>query len=169
MKSKKESVATAILLILFMIGVTPSLFAQIDNSPYFWINSGGGISSIDAAVNGSLSYQSHRNIFSLRFVGAGTLFEDWTTDLGFMFGRALRYGGRRFLSIHAGLSFVEVSRSEHLFDEDEIKHTIGVPIEIQAFLRPIRFFGIGLVGFASINAEDSFAGIALNVQWGKLK
>jgi len=45
---------------------------------------------------------------------------------------------------------------------------VGVPVESQLFLT-LPFVGIGLVGYANLNLEASYAGFALTLQVGNLK
>lgn len=44
--------------------------------------------------------------------------------------------------------------------------TIGVPVELSVTFRPLSFLGIGIVGFANVNAAAPFAGAAAQVQVG---
>lgn len=97
-------------------------------------------------------------------------FEDDLTDFGFLYGRVISTESFQF-SYAAGLAIVTGYRSEGLFDNtsEEISPTIGIPIGLQANWEPTSFIGLGISGFANLNPKQSFAGLTLSLQLGKLQ
>lgn len=47
--------------------------------------------------------------------------------------------------------------------------TVGIPVEIQLFLTPTKYFGIGLIGLGNVNPEGSVVGAMLALQFGDLR
>lgn len=69
-----------------------------------------------------------------------------------------------------GLAYVDDRRSEGLFSDSEpVDATVGMSLEAQVSLRPLRFVGIGLYTFANVNGEKSFFGATVSVQIGLLR
>ena len=110
---------------------------------------GTGIPEIFSGVIGA-SHQSDVNILSLRISNVSDLFGDSKTDFAFLFGRAKTGGG-----IWSGS------------DINVIK-TLGIPIELQLFATASNI-GIGVYGMANLNTEQSFAGITISLQFGRLR
>ena len=166
------------LVVAFMIFLFDLSYAQLDNSSvkkkYYWVNFGAGSGTIseDAfALSANATYQFGKNLLTLRAAGTGELFGKSIGDNGLLYGLALEQK-RVFISVGAGIAFVEGSISHGLFstrEPEKIGPTIGIPLEIQLFWRPARFLGIGLYGFANLNPEESFAGVSLSLQLGKLR
>ena len=166
------------LIVAFMIFLFDSSDAQLNNNSvkknYYWVNFGAGLGSIseDAfALSANATYQFGKNILTLRAAGTGELFWKSIGDNGLLYGLALKQG-QVFVSVGAGLAFVEGSISDGLFSTRELEKigpTIGIPLEAQLFWRPTRFLGIGLYAFANLNSEEPFAGITLGFQFGKLQ
>ena len=83
-----------------------------------------------------------------------------------------------FASISSGISLVGgVRRGRYLsssggwfgtnYYEQDSFVTVGIPVEGQLFWMQLNFLGIGLYGFANLNAEKSFIGALLCIQLGK--
>ena len=106
----------------------------------------------------------------LRASAAGEIFGDQLADIGLLYGRESSTDSFHF-SFAAGLGRVTGERGEGgLFgSREDISPTIGIPLELQCNWEPSNYFGLGLTGFANINIEQFFAGIALSVQLGKLR
>jgi hypothetical protein len=47
--------------------------------------------------------------------------------------------------------------------------TVGLPVEVQLFLRPSSKFGFGVSGIANVNSESTLVGIVFGVQGGRLR
>lgn len=144
-----------------------------NNKNRFWVNAGIGVGTPDLAGIASASYQfSGSNLLSLRGTVAGEIFGDELWDIGLLYGRATTAQDYH-ASISAGLAVMGGSRSSGgLFSDtprEEISRQIGFPIGGQLLWLPSRFIGLGLSGFANLNEERSFAGLAFSLQIGKLK
>ena len=142
------------------------------NEKNFWINLGLGKGSVTqnaAALSANATYQSGKNVVTLRAVGTGELFGKSVGDYGLLYGRTLKQE-QVFVSVGVGLAVVEGTISHGLFsNKEKIGPTIGIPVEAQLFWRPFRFLGIGLYGFANLNPEEPFVGATLSFQFGKLR
>jgi len=140
-----------------------------------------GFSSLGfLAGSASVSYQTGAGVFTLRgATNSETLFggdEVWDTAL--LYGFSLKPS---LFHVSAGIGIAVVGgwRCEtcglHLFgdtgndEKTKIGPRIGLPLELQVFFRPLSFLGIGLYGFADINAARSFAGVTFCLQIGKLR
>ncbi len=103
--------------------------------------------------------------------GSGYIFMEYHDiwDAGLLYGYAST-GKNTLFSIATGLSVAGGSKSVcFLCDEKIYTPAIGIPLNVQISLRPLRAIGLGLYGFANINPEQPFAGTALIVQLGKLR
>lgn len=144
-----------------------------NNKNRFWVNAGIGVGTPGISGIASASYQFlGSNLLSLRGAVTGELFGDELWDIGLLYGGATTAQGYH-ASISAGLAVMGGSRSSGgLFSDtprENISRQIGFPIGGQLFWLPSRFMGLGLSGFANLNEERSFAGLAFSLQIGKLK
>lgn len=141
-----------------------------------------GDSNQSGAVSGIL-YGSVRNgphLFSARLSMAAEVFGDAVSDFGVLYGRAVE-AENGFASIAAGIAGVNGSYDEDgpqilcgflgecELDPPEKFTTIGLPLDVQLMWRPIGYVGIGLSGYANLNAKASFAGVSLSLQIGRLR
>ncbi len=136
----------------------------------FWLNIGPGIGTVGsfAGVAG-ISYQFGANLLTVRGSTTGDLLGEHYSDIGLLYGRVFSNDSFH-TSFAAGLARVSGQRSEELFgSSDDISPTLGLPLELQTYWKAASFFGIGVTGFANINENQSFAGLALSVQLGKLR
>lgn len=147
----------------------------------FWANLGMGIGTVDDGTTflGNLSYQTRNHVYTLRALSTGTAILDkgkTMNDVGLLYNRVFKSSWIH-CSAGAGLAVVCGTIDSTGFtlggtdsDKDEkLGPTIGLPLDVQLFLRPLPFLGLGLYGFADINPEESFLGFALCLQLGKLK
>jgi hypothetical protein len=169
MKFRKNIPPLAIALLLIFIYSSSSLtFAQeISEQPrpgYFWVNGGLGASTGGLAIGLNLSLQPPQPgflLFSLRGITNFEILGDDISELAILGGySSKRPKSRSYFSIATGIGTVSGS---------SIDATFGVPVEIQLFYQPLRFAGIGLLGFANLNKEENLYGILLCLQFGKLR
>lgn len=155
---------------------------EIDSSVY-WLNFGFGASTSEIAVGGSFSFLSiPKNGFTtIRFIRNEKL-DFFSTpaeavwDFGVLYGRIVR-GPAGFISLSGGVAAVGGVRrgkpleSEWFSNRYERNNfgTIGLPVDAQLFLKPFPAVGIGLIAFANLNNEESFAGALFCLQIGKFK
>lgn len=138
----------------------------------FWLYFGPGIGTLgDGAIAliGGITYKWGHNLFTFHVTGVSELFGDEFHGIGLLYGRATSTQSFQF-SAAAGLALVNGTRSEGLYGSSEsVPTTIGIPVELQAVWEPVNFLGLGIVAFANLNPAQSFAGIMLTLQIGKLR
>ena len=166
------------ILITVTIAVSSSLFAQQEQKSstekYYWLNIGFGPASVgddDGVFHTNISYQWNKNIITIRALSCGEMFGRSLNDYSLLYDRVI-CSNKILVSIGAGLGVVNGKISHGLFSTEEnetIPTTIGLPFEAQIFWRPLKFLGIGLYGVANINSEETFYGLALGLQLGKLR
>lgn len=165
----KRKVLFIIVLVMF-IGFSFSLDAQASKKAW-WFNAGLGAGSVEdnsAALNLSFSYQFGKHLISLRTAGCGGLFTDSFSDVAALYGWSTSPGQFQ-ASASAGIGFFRAAYSSGLFSEVTVVEGIGFPLEFQLSWRPLSFLGVSCYGFGNINGEESFFGVTLGVQFGKLK
>lgn len=143
---------------------------QLTNSSQFWLNIGPAIGT-SGSLSGiaSVSYQFGTHLLSLRGSVTGEVFGDHFSDISLLYGRATTHPSYH-VSFAAGIARVTGQRNEGLFGpKEKLSATIGFPSEMQIYWKPASFFGLGITGFTNINREQSFAGMALSLQLGKLR
>lgn len=160
---------TVLLALIIIPGPNYSLSAQPNpeetRPSYIWLNIGigYGLGSHVFAGGLNLSFQPSRPgylLFSLRAAGTSDILDPSPiSDAAFLVGySSKRPGARGYYSIGSGLGLV--------FGESK---TLGVPVDAQLFYTPLSFAGIGLQGFANFNTEETFWGVLLCLQFGKLR
>jgi hypothetical protein len=148
--------------------------AQSSGSQYFWIEFGlGGGSVGEGGGSGCLNvnYQFGRNLCSARIIGCGELFGRTLNDYSFLYNHVFN-SSALLITFGGGLGIVTGHISHGLFsdkDPEDIAPVIGLPLEARLFFRPLSFLGLGLFGFANINAEESFYGVTLSLALGKMR
>jgi hypothetical protein len=177
MKMNNRISKTMTLLFLFCsLTLLQNGYGQIErqNTPRYWIGAGAGIGYPAASNRASLSgvvfasYQSGRHLIGLRSAATGEFFNDSFYDLGIIYGRSMNRNNF-FLSFGTGAAVAAGKRSGGLFDDSEsVGPIFGLPIELQLFIRPLRFAGVGIYAFTNLNREQTFGGAAFSVQIGKM-
>ena len=123
----------------------------------FWASAGygygaaGQYAGMEEAASVNLSAQRGRMLLSLRAAGVTSSIFDWSSDIGLLAGLATSPASR----FHAGAG------------PDGIRFTI--PAEVQLAWRFAPYVGLALYGFASLNGDDSFGGVTIAVQAGRLR
>lgn len=136
----------------------------------FWLGAGLGVGSEDFAAQLNGSYQFGGNLLSLRASATAGLFDDGFGDYALMYGRATSPTGKRYhASAALGLGIVHGCRGGGLGGCRDVSNAVGLPIEVQLFWRPGSRMGLGLYGFANFNDEQSFGGLTLSLQLGRLR
>lgn len=164
MRAARAGLAAVALLAL------PAALAAQDAARY-WIAAGpatGGAADGGDTLGlmGQLAYQTGPHQFTLRGVVLLELFStnDTSGELGVLYGRAAT-GYLGHASLSAGLAHVTIDRT---FDDQGIISTVGVPIAGEVVLRMLPVLGLGMQGFANLNTESIYGGLALFVQLGWL-
>lgn len=110
-----------------------------------------------------------RGLFGFDILGGvltppGTVID--VQDFGFLVGvgnhpALVRYSIGAGLG-HTSLTFTNGSSSYK-------KATIGLPLEIQLFIQPLQFLGVGLYGYGDVNDKKSFWGWSISVALGRVR
>ena len=157
-----------ISLLIVVFGTANLTYAQESSaqphSGFFWVNGGLGGATSGLAAGLDLSIQPSRPgflLFSLRGIGTAEMMGDDISDVAFLIGySSKRPQSHGYFSIAIGVSRVAGSA---------VDETFGIPVEFQLFYTPLSFVGIGLLGFADFNKEETFGGALLCLQFGKLR
>jgi hypothetical protein len=150
-----------------------------DPPPYYWITAGiggadyfGGLAEFTFAPQPSESFALralYLEEFRICLWGCSTPVQ-YHADIGLLYGRMTK-GKWGYASAAGGLALTLLRMNEESSSGGfQIYHTtVGLPLELQAFLTPLPFAGIGVVASADINPKQSFAGIFLSLQIGSLR
>jgi hypothetical protein len=160
------------VLAALTLAIGSPLPAQEVASPGFdtyWIGGGLGAGSRDFAGHFNVAYQTGANLLSLRAATTAGIFDDGFGDVALLYGRATRAPERYQGSVALGLAVADGCPSSGLGGCHNRPSVIGLPLETQVFWRPSRVFGLGLYGFADINHSQSFVGVTLGIQLGRLR
>lgn len=88
-------------------------------------------------------------------------------DFGLLVGVGNRPGRIRY-SLGAGLGRATITRKGS--SSTDVKSTaVGVPLEGQLFVQPLRFVGVGVYGYGDLNKEKSFWGWSISVALGRVR
>ncbi len=160
---------------LVLIAVIPTWTAAQDNGStsevavWAQIAAGYATGGDNAAIMLGASSQIRSHVISVRSATTFNLFDDDFWDFALMYGLASRTSGSR-ITASAGVAIVDGHRCANFFDAcEEISATIGLPLALDVAWIGLGFLGLGIHGFANINSEQSFGGIGLTVQLGKLR
>lgn len=146
----------------------------------WWVTLGAGRgdfgteTGIGASVSGA--YQFGRTVLAVRSALTGDILETLfastgdvigTEDFGVLVGRATDPGPTH-ASAAVGLGIARVRRATGSGGDSTTAH-FGVPLEAQLFWRPTRVFGLGFYGYGNLNSGQSFWGLSVSVQLGRLR
>ena len=153
------------------------------------IGKGYPMSMNDIGVGGSLEFaiQNRKGIYSVGFRGlteflifGNSNVSNSVNSAEFTYGRVFRSDGL-FTSISAGVGYITTEEKGEILSsvgflffpintyEKIIRHTIGFPISAKMFWVPARWYGIGAEFYVNFNSRNTFYGINLCHQFGKLK
>jgi hypothetical protein len=179
MKTQMTTRLFALLLLGYIL--LPSLATAQDagnsgTEHRYWLGIGVGLGVLPGAedqdvaesVAGALTatYQVGPNLITARTAVTNELFRDSVYDIGLLYGRVLS-DDAVFAAVGMGVAFVDGTRSEGVFgDPKPMDATIGLPLDVQLFVRLSRYVSVGLYGFANVNPEESFLGATVIIQAG---
>jgi hypothetical protein len=145
--------------------------ARITRRDTYWLGAGLGVGQEGLGGQLNISYQFSANLISFRVASTAGLFEDEFTDYGLLYGRATRGAEDRYLVAAAlGVAVVDGCRGGGVFSSCRgMSAVIGLPVEMQVFWRPGKVVGLGLYGFANFNQSQTFAGLTVSLQVGRLR
>ena len=186
MKTDMASFCKIRMVRICLLFLSASGLLSQEQSPT-WLNTGLGGSSYGMALTAGHAFQAGHGLISSRYIFCGelpTLGVDYPAEsaheLGILYGRYARVSAV-FVSISAGIGVARmVKRGKFLYDNgnllfpdrtyEELHYlTIGIPLEAQLFLSFSPSFGMGIYAFGNINPKNSFGGMLVSMELGKLK
>ena len=129
----------------------------------------------DVGAEITAAHQTHHLVWSARIVGGGDILGGLfaangevvsVQDLGVLIGYGNAPGLIRY-SAGAGLGIATLERRGT--PDDTKSSELGVPLEAQVFIQPLRFVGVGLYGYGDLNKDRSFWGWSISVAVGRLR
>jgi hypothetical protein len=184
MYCQKAATRGFMLCLVTSLLIPNPLVAQTDQSPsnLGWLTLGLGVGAgrggASVALGAEASFQRGAHLFSGRVLSSGELFEPWTQadEAAVLYGRT--HNGRRHqAAFSVGPSVLRCQKWSKCGDPDmpdpfangSFKTRVGLALSGQTFWTPLRFFGIGLYGFANINGSGILGGAMLALRFGKLR
>jgi len=169
-------------LVAIMAGFL-ALTAPVRAGDLVFVNAGGGAGSLGVAGIASLNVVHDKWTYGMRvsavdeFAIFGPSPSKSDTDFAMLFGRASR-GTRGLHWASVGVAHVNTVGRGRLLSSGWLfgggtyerleRHTIGLPIDV-ASMWTFKYGGVGVRAFGNINSANSFAGLALAFQVGKLR
>ncbi|MDA3899697.1 MAG: hypothetical protein PF637_04155 [Spirochaetes bacterium] len=131
---------------------------------------------------------SFKYIFTIRASANTNIIDSYYDDSEFLYEGGIMIGQMRknrwaYASFAAGLSYIQGGHSgettELLYEGDEFYdpeydyemvyyRTIGIPIQIELMVTPLKFCGMGIIIFGNLNIERPFYGAVLSFSSGRL-
>ncbi len=137
--------------------------------PRFSVHAGLGAGGGGFAATAGADYGVGNHLVSLRVAATAELFGDDFHDVAILYGRSSRWS-RGMLALSTGVALVQGTRCDGVFGGcRETPARFGVPLAARLGLYPLRFLGVGVYGFANINSEQPFGGVALTVEVGRVR
>ena len=159
-----------VLSLLLAVGSTAQAQAPAATTPAprltLWMGAGygrgiaGQFTGAEEALTVNVSAQRGHLLLSGRVAAVSSSIYDTSADLGLLAGVASSPRQPIHVGAGLGLGYAEPTAG---------KGVLTFPAELQVFWRPLAFAGLGLYGFATINNTDSFAGVTLALQVGRLR
>jgi hypothetical protein len=136
--------------------------------PPIWAQAGIGVSTANLGGLLAVSAVKKRHLVSTRasFVAENLDGgEDEAFDVALLYGRQFRSRGAFRPSAAAGIAYVKCEGCE----DGRNATTVGLALSVEAALWPTSVAGVGLHGFGNVNSIQSFAGVAVTLQLGRLR
>jgi hypothetical protein len=110
-----------------------------------------------------IAHQRGASLFGVRALAVARAFrkgEETYNELGVLYGRALD-GLPLHGALKAGLAFV------HACDEGgPCRSFVGVPLMVEAAIRPFPIVGVGLQAFGNLNPDTPYGGLLVSLHLG---
>ncbi|HVZ41962.1 MAG TPA: hypothetical protein VHI13_21970 [Candidatus Kapabacteria bacterium] len=162
----------AISFVLTVTCIAGSRASGQETPPRTWGTVGLGGSSLGfVSVSISGTYQTGHNLLSLRGTeNSEGLFDNEYWDIGLAYG----YGTVEHdydLGIGLGIAAVGGTEGHGIFggERTTLPIKIGLPLEARAFWHITGWLGLGVYGFANINATRSWVGATASLEIGLLR
>lgn len=153
-----------IVLIVEVNGLSADCLTTGKHDVCSWINVGFGevknTSMTQPAFGLTASYENKLHLFSARFMLMFALSADKREECAFLYGRRLRTR-IGFAGLSLGPDYIR------MYDDGFSSSAIGLAAELQWFLTPVNFAGVGIYGFAGLNQKESYVGFLICLQFGR--
>jgi hypothetical protein len=159
----------SLALAALLIAGGSDLSAQaVSSAPRISLSAGVGAALIGptaGALVGDVAYQRRSHLFMLHssLVMGGYELSHVGLELGLLYGRASTRATEGQLAAAIGLAAVQVDIAG-----ENLRNVIGVPIVAEASLNG-SVVGVGIRGFANLNAARSYGGLTLMLRVGRLR
>ncbi|MBN2103413.1 hypothetical protein JW835_05155 [bacterium] len=183
---KSKSLIMPLVTLTMMLTICPirAQAGKISPAPdYRFITLAGGASSHGLSAYVSAAGSMKTGIFKIRYsrheelniLGPDPSENVW--DIGLMRGVSKK-SRTACLSFSSGLALVGgVRRGEYLYSDGWFSShyerdrflTVGIPVETHFVYALSERFGLGFLLFANLNFEESFIGMAVSLELGRLK
>jgi hypothetical protein len=134
--------------------------------------------SAEIAIHLGANVQTGANVFTVRASAAasvlqalidaigGTSGTSAAGDIGVLYGRGNRGGAIR-TAVAAGIGRAYVDRDSA--GATVRVHRLTIPVEAQVAWRPTPVIGLAVIGFGSFNSAQSFGGLVVALQIGRMR
>ena len=134
-----------------------------------WLTLGSGLGTGGTGVSGGFTLKRGAQVASIRVAGTGRTLGGDLWDVGLLYGRAAS-GDGYLVSLAGGVGMAGGHRRpDPTAPRERIRSGFGVPLELQGFVRPFRWGGLGLYAYAEISSRATFAGASLAMQLGAVR
>ena len=130
-----------------------------------WMSLGLGLGSRGIAGVLDGNFRHGPSVFSLQLAGNSPIDDYNSNGYGALYGRGFPVGGGFQVSASAGLG---AAHNCYRGGHDCAPLVLAVPLSARISQRG-EVVGIALVGFTYLNREETFSGVALALELGKLK
>ena len=165
-------------LALFCGLMNAPALSQADSSRRGWLSFGfgaaGGSTFDGPAGLLSVSYRSEIGLLRARLLNTGPLLSNLTAtgavndiiELGATYGLVYE-SSPVMLSASAGAAVLWIDTQRERGAERTV--TLGIPVIVDAWYVPFRFFGIGASAYGTVNTTATYGGFAVCLGFGKLR
>jgi hypothetical protein len=164
---------TVPVVLVLLSTVSPPLAGQTSGAPTaalsIWATGGGGASSEGLGGVLGLDLLHGHHLLSLRAAGAAGILEDDFSDFAALYGRARRWR-RGTMALSSGVAVMRGNRCSGVFSPcSHVPARFGLPIAARVSWHALPFLGLGIYGFANVNGAQSFSGVVLAVEVGRIR
>ena len=171
------------LLFLMLSALHPFAYGQdvdsLSTQRLGWIRVAAGIGGAPKfagmAFNLTASYLTGDGVFAIRYGGVATLsFEsvkpevqtEGVAELSGMYGISYRHS-ILLITASTGLGVVQVLQSGPSGRQHAT--TVGIPLDFQVMISPLRVIGLGVVVSGNLNLKQSFGSVMIGMQFGLVR
>lgn len=143
----------------------------------FWLNGGFGFGrsgsgpadNTGLATGFTVTYQPSALLFSVRVAGVWNVFAgDLLGDVAILAGLGTR-GSSSHISFSVGPALTGGTLRAYSRDSTSFGSRLGAALQVQLLGLPVESLGLGVTGFADLNAHRSFGGLMFSLAVGQLR